>query len=225
MSVSVFQPLLETNVWDEDPLMLLPRKHPQNFKKEQIIYTPEDDADSIFLVVHGAVKLSRISESGREIVLDFLGADEFFGESAMRRQGTRGESAVAIYDVAVMEWQLGDLSRIMMRVPKLGGALLRVMADKISRTHARIENMAIDPIAQRLIKVLIRLGEEFGEPGPGTSVHVMPITHELLAKYVGTSREIVTQYMSQLRRKYLVQYDRSGLEFDPFELKKQLIAR
>ena len=53
----------------------------------------------------------------------------------------------------------------------------------------------------------------------------MPITHKLLGKYVGTSREIVTQYMSELRRKHLVQYDRSGLDFDPVELKKLLVAR
>ncbi len=225
MSLSVFQPLPETSVWDDDPLLFLPRKQPQDFHKEQMIYAPEDRADSIFLVVRGAVRLSRISESGRETVLDLLGADKFFGESALRRQEIRGESAVAVGDVAVMEWKLDELSDILMRVPELGGALLRVAADKMNRAHARIESMAIDPIVQRLIKALIRLGEEFGEPGPGTSVHVMPITHDLLSKYVGTSREIVTQYMSELRRKHLVQYDRSGLDFDPVELKKQLVAR
>ena len=225
MSLSMFQPLPETSVWDDDPLLFLPRKQPQKFRKEQIIYAPEDHADSIFLVVRGAVKLSRIAESGRETVLDLLGADEFFGESAMRRQEVRGESAMAVGDVAVMEWKLDELSDIMLRVPELGCALLRVMADKMSRAGAHIESMAIDPIVQRLIKALLRLGEEFGEPGPGTSVHVMPITHKLLGKYVGTSREIVTQYMSELRRKHLVQYDRSGLDFDPVELKKLLVAR
>ena len=99
------------------------------------------------------------------------------------------------------------------------------MADKVSRANGRIESMAIDQISQRLIKALIRLAEEFGEPGLGTAVHVMPVTHELLAKYVGTSREIVTQHMSQLRKKNLVNYDRSGLDFDPIELKKQIVMR
>jgi CRP-like cAMP-binding protein len=52
----------------------------------------------------------------------------------------------------------------------------------------------------------------------------MPITHELLAKYVGTSREIVTQHMSQLRRKGLLDYSRAGIEFDPVDLRKTLRA-
>ena len=54
----------------------------------------------------------------------------------------------------------------------------------------------------------------------------MRLTHELLAKYVGTSRDIVTQHMSQLRRKVLLDYSRAGLEVDPEILKRELeVAR
>lgn len=225
MSLSMVRTLPETSVWDNDPLLLLPRKHPRSLYKQEVIYTPEDYADSIFLVVRGAVKLSRMAQSGRETVLDFLGADEFFGESAMQRRGLRGEAAAAIADAAVMEWSLDELNGIMLRAPELGGALLRAMADRTERMQARFESMAIDPIAQRVIKALLRLGEAFGEPGPGTSLHVMPITHDLLAKYVGTSRELVTQHMSALRRKNLVRYSRLGLDFDPVALQKQLAAQ
>lgn len=170
------------------------------------------------------VKLNRVSKCERETILDFFGKDEFFGESAMRG-GLRGESAVAVEDLVIMEWELKELSRIMVRCPELGGALLCMMADKMRRTHARIESMAIDHIPQRLIKVLLRLGEEFGEPDQGKLVHVRPITHELLAKYVGASREVVTQHMSELRWRHLVKYDRSGLYFDPDKLKKWLRVR
>ena len=188
MSIRVSQALSQTNVWNDDPLLLLPRKQPQNFHKNQNVYSSGDRAESIFLVVRGAVKLSRVSESGRETVLDFIGSDEFFGESAIRQRGIRNESAIAIDDLAVMEWDLSDLSRIILRCPELGGALLRLMADRINRAHARIERMAVDPIAKRIVRTLVRLGEEFGEPGEGASVHVMPVTHQLLAKYIGTSR-------------------------------------
>ena len=51
---------------------------------------------------------------------------------------------------------------------------------------------------------------------------MMPLTHELLARHVGTSREIVTQHMSQLRRRGLLDYSRSGLEFEPRGLRAEL---
>ena len=136
-------------------MLFLPRKQPQKFRKEQIIYAPEDHADSIFLVVRGAVKLSRIAESGRETVLDLLGADEFFGESAMRRQEVRGESAMAVGDVAVMEWKLDELSDIMLRVPSFGWRIAAGDGRQDEQAGAHIESMAIDPIVQRLIKALL----------------------------------------------------------------------
>jgi CRP-like cAMP-binding protein len=76
------------------------------------------------------------------------------------------------------------------------------------------------------VRALLRLGERFGDSNGGSpKVRLMPITHELLAKYVGTSREIVTQHMSQLRRKGVLDYSRAGIEFDPGELKKALRSR
>ena len=113
----------------------------------------------------------------------------------------------------------------MLRTPELGPSLLRVLATKLFDADSRIESLAIDQISQRLVRALLRLGDRFGETNGGSKVRLMPITHELLAKYVGTSREIVTQHMSQLRRKGVLDYSRAGIEFEPAELKKALRTR
>lgn len=222
MSVGVVQPFPVRPTW-EDPLDILPRRKPQEFSKDQTIYTPEDRAYSLFLVVDGMVKVSRISHSGRETVLDFCGPDTFFGESCLLAQPYRGEMAVAQEDSSVMEWSAADLYDIAMRSPALGPSLLRVMARKLRETEDRVESLATDQIPQRLAKVVLRLADSFGEPMTGSKVHLMPVTHELLAKHVGTSREIITQHMSQLRRKGLLTYSRAGMEFDPGELRRALL--
>ena len=207
----------------EDPLAFLPRRTPQFFQKDRRIYSPEDPSDSIFLVVDGTVKLSRIADSGRETVLDFIGRDSFFGESALLRKPYRGEMAAALENCSIMEWRVDELATIMIRTPELGPAMLRVMAQKIFDADRRIESLAIDQIVQRLVKALLSLGDRFGtREDDRPQVHLMPVTHELLARYVGTSREIITQHMSQLRRKGLVTYSRSGLEFSPIDLKRYL---
>jgi CRP-like cAMP-binding protein len=72
------------------------------------------------------------------------------------------------------------------------------------------------------MKVLLMLGQRFGERTDGSSIHILPVTHELLAKYVGTSREIITQHMSQMRRDGLLVYSRSGMDFDPDQLRRTL---
>ena len=130
--------------------------------------------------------------------------------------------AVALDDSSVMEWTRDELGHLMMRTPELGPSMLRVMAAKLYDADSRIESLAIDQIAQRLVKVLLRLGDQFGAPNGQAMIHIMPLTHELLARYVGTSREIITQHMSQLRRKGVLEYSRSGIDFNPDELRKVL---
>ena len=222
MSVGAIQPFPVGPTW-EDPLDILPRRRPQEFTKDQTIYTPEDRALSLFLVVDGMVKVSRLSHSGRETVLDFCGRDCFFGESCLLAEPYRGEMAVAQEDSSVMEWSASDLYDITMRLPALGPSLMRTMARKLRDTEDRVESLATDQIPQRLVKVVLRLADSFGEPTDGSNIHLKPVTHELLAKHVGTSREIITQHMSQLRRKGLLAYSRAGMDFDPGELRRALL--
>jgi CRP/FNR family transcriptional regulator len=224
MALTAMNSLPVSTTWD-DPLALLPRRKPQFYEKERTIFTPEDRADSLFLVVNGTVKLSRISDGGRETVLELCSQDSFFGESSLMGRSYRGEMAVALEDTSVMEWPADELVRLMLRTPELGPSLLRVVATKLFESGSRVESLAIDQISQRLVKALLRLGERFGESNGTSKVHLMPITHELLAKYVGTSREIVTQHMSQLRKKGLLDYSRAGIEFDSVELGKALRSR
>ncbi len=207
----------------EDPLVLLPRKKPQSFEKDKAIYGPSDPADSLFLVVDGAVKVSRVSENGKETVLDVESRESFFGISSMLGEPTRGESAIALERSSVMEWSVEELRQLMGRTPDLGPALMRVIARKLAEADERIESFANDHIPRRLVKALLRLGSRFGEPtGAPRVIHLIPLTHDLLAKHVGTSREIVTQHMSQLRKRGLLEYSRAGLEFDPRKLETEL---
>ena len=68
-----------------------------------------------------------------------------------------------------------------------------------------------DKIHRRLVRLLIRFSERFGTTEDDGSVQMGPFTHELLAQYVGTSREIVTHYMNQFRRQGYLRYSRKGI--------------
>ncbi len=222
MATAFTHPIPTSMLW-EDPLALLPRRRPQLFERERTIFAPEDSADTLFLVVSGAVKISRFSDTGRETVLNVESSESFFGISSLLGEPERGEMATALEDSEVMEWSVLELRDLMTRTPDLGPALMRMVARKLSEADERIESFAVDHIPRRLLKALLRLGERFGEQAEGSpAIHLMPLTHELLAKHVGTSREIVTQHMSQLRRRGLLDYSRAGLDFEPEKLREEL---
>ena len=222
MAVAATNTIPTFDVW-EDPLALLPRRKPQQFERDQTIYSRDDPADSLYLVVDGAVKVSRVSsETGRETVIDVESSESFFGISSLLQSGERGEQAIALERSQVMEWYASDLRELISRTPELGPALMRMVAQKLVEADTRIESFANDHIPRRLVKALLRLGERFGESSGASTIRLMPLTHELLARHVGTSREIVTQHMSGLRRQGLLTYSRSGLEFDPEKLRDGL---
>ncbi len=206
----------------EDPLSLLPRAPVREFAAGTPIYRPEDRPDSLFLIIDGRVKVSRLAGESPETILDFYHKDDFFGESAFLGAGRRGEQALALDRTSVMSWSAAELSRLMTRSPALGPALLRVVAEKLAEANDRIQGFCLDPIHRRLVKGLLHLARRFGEPAEGSRLRLAPTTHEQLARYVGTSREIVTQSMNQFRRQGLLDYSRRGVDVEVAALEKYL---
>lgn len=206
----------------EDPLALLPRTPVREFKKNEVIYDPQDHGETLYLIIEGRVKVSRLAEGGKEVVLDFYHKDDFFGEMGFRGPDHQGEQAVALEKTSLMLWTVPELKRLMMRTPALGPALLRVLSQKLVDANNRIESFCLDPINRRLVKTLLHLADRFGQAAEDNLVHLLPITHEQLARYVGTSREIVTQYMNQFRRDRLLRYSRRGVDLDEAALKRYL---
>jgi len=195
----------------EDPLAHLPCSTILEYKKGQIIYNQDQPSTSIHLVIDGKVKVCRLADDGRQVVVDIYQPDEFFGESAFLGLAQRTEIAVALENTKVMTWTTNEIEEITMKRPKLAIALLQLLVQRSMDFGYRIESFSVDNIARRLARTLIRFSERLGSKNDDGSVQMIPFTHELLSQYVGTSREIVTHYMNQFRRQGYLRYSRKGI--------------
>jgi CRP/FNR family cyclic AMP-dependent transcriptional regulator len=195
----------------EDPLAHLPCSTILEYKKGQVIYNQDQPSTSIHLVIDGKVKVCRLADDGRQVVVDIYQPDEFFGESAFLGLAQRTEIAVALENTKVMTWSTHEIEEITMKRPKLAIALLQLLVQRSMDFGYRIESFSVDNIARRLARTLIRFSERLGSKSEDGSVQMIPFTHELLSQYVGTSREIVTHYMNQFRRQGYLRYSRKGI--------------
>jgi CRP/FNR family cyclic AMP-dependent transcriptional regulator len=195
----------------EDPLAHLPCSTILEYRKGQTIYSHDQPSTSIYLVIDGKVKVCRLAEDGRQVVVDIYQPDEFFGESAFLGLAQRTEVSVALESTKVMTWTTAEIEEIAIRRPKLAIALLQLLVQRSMDFGSRIESFSVDNIARRLARALIRFSERLGQQTEDGSVQMIPFTHELLSQYVGTSREIVTHYMNQFRRMGYLQYSRRGI--------------
>jgi CRP-like cAMP-binding protein len=206
----------------EDPLAWLPCSTIQTFRKDETIYSPDLPSRNLCLLIDGKVKICRTAETGSHTVLvDIYHADEFFGESALIG-ALSTESAIALEDTKLMTWRAEEIERLSLERPRLALALVQLLVQRATDFERRIESFAFDSIQRRLARALIRFAERLGSPAENGMVQMIPFTHELLAKYVGTSREIITQYMNQFRQQGYVLYSRQRIALNVDALQGRL---
>jgi CRP/FNR family transcriptional regulator len=199
----------------EDPLLHLPCSIIVEFNKGQMIYNQDQPSTSIYLIIEGRIKVSRVADDGRQVVVDIYQRDEFFGESALVNLTHRYEQATALENTKLMAWGTAEIEDLITKRPRLAVALLQIVVQRNIDFTQRIQSLSVDNIARRLARLLLHFSERLGRMEGDGSVRLTPFTHQLLAQYVGTSREIVNHYMTQFRQQGYLKYSRKGIILYP----------
>src|SRR3977135_2937926 len=114
----------------EDPLAHLPCSSIAEYRKGQLIYNQDQPSTSIYLVIDGKVKVCRLADDGRQVVVDISQPDEFFGESAFLGPGQRTELSMALENTKLMTWTTSEIEDIATRRPRLAIALLQLLVQR-----------------------------------------------------------------------------------------------
>jgi CRP/FNR family cyclic AMP-dependent transcriptional regulator len=183
-----------------------PEKH---FSKGSTIFAPGDAPDALYVLVSGLVTLSHVSEDGQESILRVFGPGDVFGELLLT-VSVRPFLAKALATCTVTVIAGKTFLQLLSTVPRIGYNFIGVLSRHLT-------GMAIDRgqsshkwSFQRLALTLLKLGAAHGaEDAAGTAI-TLPLTHQILADMIGTSRETVTRHLGRLKRQGLVtQRDRT----------------
>lgn len=195
----------------EDPLAYLPCSSVLEYRKGEAIYRPDQVHHNLYLVLTGTVKVTRVSDHGSQLLVDLYGADDFFGEAAFVNPDLASEQATAHSPVTLMAWKATEIEEIILKRPMLAVALLQAFGERSMGLTQRLESLSTDRIDRRLARSLIRFADRMGTQQEDGGVRMDPLTHELLAHYVGTSRELVTCHMTKFRKMGYLQYSRRAI--------------
>jgi len=121
------------------------------------------------------------------------------------------EVAVALETTEVMRWAKREIEELVLDRPELGVALMQTLARRAIDFAARLQHCLAEKTSGRLLQSLVCCSERSGAVGDAGSVHLSPLSHQLLAEYTGTTREAVTQHMNEFRRQGLLNYSRKGI--------------
>jgi len=181
--------------------------------KKQIIYFPEESSNSVYLIKNGKVKISRLSEDGREIIIAILGPGEIFGESAITDSlAKREEFAEATEDTLLCSMFSEIIHDLIQKDPSFGLKITKIIGFRLKKIQSRFESLIFKSSDER-VKAFIKdlANEEVQRTIDGAIEIKIKLTHEDIGKLTATSRQMVTTVMNDLEKKNLISYDRNKI--------------
>ena len=190
-------PLFE-GLGDEDLEAIAKVTISRTYDRDQIIILAEEEGDALFIIDSGQVKVSIVSEDGREVILSLLGDGAVFGELSLLDGKPRSANVVATENTALYVVRRADFLQLIYKVPKISIALLAELAARLRRTDRKIEGLALLDVTSRISETLLQLATDQGEQREeGIHVASRP-THQQLANMSGTTRETVSRVLKRL---------------------------
>ena len=175
------------------------------YQKDQIVFSQGDVADAVFYIQKGKIKLTVVSERGKEAVVGLLGPGHFFGEGCLNGHPLRVTTASTIDECLITRISKAAMIATMHDEPKFSELF---MADLLNR-NSRIEEDLIDQLfnssGKRLARALLLLAN-FGKDDAPEPI-IGKFSQEILAKMIGTTRSRVSHFMNKFRKLGYIKYN------------------
>jgi CRP-like cAMP-binding protein len=183
----------------------------RSFPAGDALFNEREPGDAVFLLTSGRVKLSCVTEAGREALLGIREPGDLIGEMSAIDGAPRSATAVALEPVEVLTVSRDAFVGFLDRTPGVALVLLRMIAPRLrDADRKRIEYLGQDSVG-RVCSRLVELADRFGAPD-GDGVHIeLAITQEELAGWTGSSREAVIRALRTLRELGWIETRRRGV--------------
>jgi CRP/FNR family transcriptional regulator len=189
---------------------------PRRFPHGRAIVRQGDPASSVCVVLTGAVRLSAVLPSGREVVVGLLGPGDVFGEAALLGGGPSPVEARAVGEARLAVLTVASIDAVVHQSPATASELLRLLAARLHRTSAALEEALAHDVPTRVSRRLVELARTHGVPHPSGVRLALPLTQEDIGRMVGASRESVNKCLGALTSRGLVRIvDRRYVIPDP----------
>ena len=194
------------------------------YEKGKMILLEQSQGETFFIIISGVVKVTRLSDDGREVILAILGESDFFGEMSLLDGEGRSANIVANEQSEVVTLSRSDFLDCLQKYPKIAIALLEELAVRLRKSDQHIESLSLSDSEQRIGVTLIRLAEELGTIKQGdVNVKNLPYQQDI-ANMAGTSRETVSRTLKLLETKNLLKRDGRNLTIYKFDFFRQAFS-
>lgn len=192
------------------------------YRKDHIVFSQGDPADAVFYVQKGKVKVTVVSQQGKEAVVAILEADEFFGEACLVGQSQRIATVATMMESVIVRLEKAAIIRVIHEEPAFSEMFIAHLVGRTIRVEADLVDQLFNSSEKRLARLLLLLAN-FGKEGKPEPI-IAKISQETLAEMIGTTRSRVSFFMNKFRKLGFIHYN-GGIEVHPSLLNAVLHER
>ena len=185
---------------EEDIQSLIGAVTRRKYPKDAVIFFESDPGDAMFMIISGRVKVTILSDDGREIILSILSDRDFFGEMALLDNEPRSATAIAVQDTEVAVIHQKDFLSIVEKRPRVAINLLSALSDRLRKANHQIGSLALLDVYGRVAGVLLEMASDTGIRLKDGRIRFRRPTHQEIANMIGATRETVSRTISDLHR-------------------------
>ena len=178
------------------------------YRTNQILFAQGEPADSVFYIRGGKVKVTVISELGKEAVVALLGPDEFCGEGCLAGQPRRMATAMAITECEIMRLEKQAIVRVIHEESAFSEMFVSHLLARTIRVEEDLVDQLFNSSEKRLARALLLLAN-FGKEGRPEPI-IAKVSQETLAEMIGTTRSRVNHFMNKFRKLGFIDYSGTG---------------
>ena len=173
--------------------------------KKQVLFSQGDAADAVFYIQGGKVKLTVVSQQGKEAVVAILEQGSFLGESCLAGQTVRTATATTLEDSSIVRVDKDAMLRLLHEEPSFAELFMSYLLAHSIRIQEDLVDQLFNSSEKRLARILLLLAH-FGKEGKPEPV-IAKVSQEMLAEMIGTTRSRVSFFMNKFRKLGFLDYN------------------
>lgn len=211
MDIDVAKKLKETFVFsefsDDELRAVVELVSERSFKKGVTIFHEGQPGTAFYIVKSGRIKVYKLAEDGRELILGVFGDGALFGDVPVFDGGPYPAGAATLVDTRVYFINRDDFERLVTGHPEMALKVIRVLGRRLRQAHGFVMDIAMKSAPQRLSSLLLKLADEYGvETDEGVLLDV-PLTRQEIAELMGVSRETAIRELSKFSQGGTIRLD------------------
>jgi CRP/FNR family cyclic AMP-dependent transcriptional regulator len=175
------------------------------YRPNQTVFAQGDAADAVFFIEQGKVKVTVVSEQGKEAVVAMLGTGDFCGEGCLAGQPRRMATTTAMTECEVMRLDKAAVVRVLHDEPAFSEMFVAYLLARNIRVEEDLVDQLFNSSEKRLARALLLLAN-FGKEGRPEPI-IAKISQETLADMIGTTRSRVSFFMNKFRQLGFIEYN------------------